>query len=158
MNYNGIIPERKTWVKVGIFILAGVLLYLEVMARQWIYIPVAALVMLACFFKKEQIISEEGVDVQYTLFNRFIMHNYWRWNEITTLHVDYRKARPNVMLHIGKDIVTRSYIMKPSDCRAALGLAAEMNPGIYIEDFTEEELLHREEVRKARRTARKRKK
>lgn len=133
MKYKGILPERKTWVKAAIFAAAGYMLAVEVMAGRWAYIPITILVMLACFFQKEQIISEEGIDIQYMLFGR-IMHNYWSWDEITTLHVDYKRAKPNVMLHIGKDVVTRSYVMNPSDCKAALKLAAEMNSKIYIED------------------------
>lgn len=165
MKYKGILPKRKTWVKAAIFIAACYLLYREILAEQWIYLPLMILVMLACFFEREQVISEEGVDIEYILFNRFIRHNYWRWNEITTLHTDYRKARPNVMLHIGKDIATRSYIMKPSDCQAALEIAAQMNENIYIENLTEEEqqkkdqeILHRREVLQARKAEKRRKK
>lgn len=134
MKYKGILPERKLWIKVAVFIAAVYMLVWEALSASWAYIPITILVMLACFFKKEQIISEKGADIQYMLFGR-IMHNYWSWDEITTLHVDYKRAAaPNVMLHIGKDVVTRSYVMTLSDCRAALKLAAEMNPRIYIED------------------------
>ncbi|WP_130863665.1 hypothetical protein [Bacilliculturomica massiliensis] len=157
MKYKGILPERKTWIKAAIFIIAGYMLAVEILAGRWAYVPITILVMPACFFKKEQIISEDGVDIQYMLFGR-IMHNYWSWDEITTLHVDHRRARPNVMLHIGKGVVTRSYIMDPADCRAVLKLAAHMNPAVYIEDLTEEQVLHREEVRKAQRAAKKQKK
>lgn len=164
MKYKGILPERKTWVKVVIFILAAYMLFLEIRGRQWVYIPLVILVMLACFFHKEQIISEEGVDIQYMLFG-FVMHNYWTWDQITTLHTDRKKAKPNVMLHIGKDIVTRTYVMTPSDCQAALRLAAEKNPRIFIEDMTREEqekrereLLRRQEVERAQKAAQKRKK
>lgn len=163
MKYKGILPQRKTWVKVIIFILAAYMLYREIMAGQWMYIPITILVLLACFFKKEQIISKEGVDIQYMLF-RLTMHNYWKWEEITTLHTDYLKVRPNVMLHIGKDIVTRTYVMESADCQAALKLAAEMNSNIYIENLTEEEqekrdreILHRQEVARAQKAAKKRK-
>lgn len=133
MIYKGILPKRKTWVKALGVLLAGLMLYREVINGQLIYVPIAILVILACFIKKEHIISEKGVDIKHTIFNLPI-HNYWSWEEITTLHTDYRKARPNVMLHIGKDVVVRSYVMKPSDCQDALKLAGEMNPNIYIKE------------------------
>lgn len=138
MKYKGILSERKTWVKFAIALAAAYMLYLEAVRGQWIYVPVAVLVILACFFKKEHVISEDGVDIKYQLFS-MTMHNYWKWDEITTLHTDYAKVKPNVMLHIGKDIAVRSFVMEPADCSAALRLAAEMNPHIYIEDMTEEE-------------------
>lgn len=164
MKYRGILPERKNWVKAAIALAAVCMMYLEAARGQWIYVPIALLVILACFFKKEHIISEEGVDIRYELF-RMPIHNCWTWDEITTMHTDYRKASPNVMLHIGKDISARTFVMEPSDCQAALRLAARMNPGIYIEDETEDECqrreqesLHRQEVQRARKAAKKRRK
>ncbi len=155
MKYKGILPERKNWVKVVIALAAAYMMYLEAMRGQWIYVPIALLVILACFFKKEHVISEGGVDIRYELFG-LPMHNRWTWDQVTTLHTDYQKARPNVMLHIGKDIAVRTFVMTPSDCQAALQLAKQRNPSIYIEDMTEEErqrseaeLLHRQEVLRA---------
>lgn len=165
MKYKGIVKERELWVKIAIFIAAVYLLYREIMAGQYIYIPLAILVILACFFEKEHIVCEEGVDIKYILFKCFVKHNYWSWDEISTMHPDYKKAKPNVMLHIGKDVVTRSFIMKPADCRGAIELARRMNPDIYIDDITaeeqerrEEELLHRQQVARAQKLAQKKNK
>lgn len=155
MKFKGILKKRATWLKVVIFVAATYMLYLEFKTHQWGYIPLTILVMLACFFDKEQIISEEGVDIEYHLFNRFTKHNYWRWDEITTLHTDYIKAAPKVMLHIGKDIVTRSFIMENADCQGAVALARKMNPKIYIENMTEEEQRKRDEEIRMRQRARK---
>lgn len=91
-------------------------------------------VMVAAFFEKQHIVSEKGVDIEYHLFG-MVMHNYWSWDEVTTMHPDYIKARPNVMLHIGKDIVTRSFIMTVSDANGILELAQRMNSSIYIKDI-----------------------
>lgn len=164
MEYRGILKERKTWVKAAAILLAGYVLYREIIMGQYIYIPIVALIVLACFFEKSHIVSEDGVDIQYALLG-MKMHNWWKWDEITTLHTDYRKAAPNVMLHIGKDIVTRTYVMDPSDIPSVLDLAARKNPSIFIEDLTEEErerreeeLLHRQEVARAQKAARKRRK
>jgi len=134
MSYYGILRQRKPWVKGTVLVLAAFMFYLEVRRGQWIYVPVLLFVVLACFFKKEHIISEAGADIKYTLFG-WTSHNCWSWQEITTLHRDPRKAKPNMMLHIGKDVVTRSFVLTPDDCQAVLTLAAKMNPKIYIADM-----------------------
>lgn len=164
MEYKGILPERKTWVKIAAVILVGYMLYREILIGQWIYIPLAVLILLACFYKKEHIISEEGVDIRGNVLS-VPLHNWWKWDEITTIHADYKKASPNVMLHIGKDVVTRSFVMKPADIPAVVELAARKNPEIYIENLSEEErqrrdaeILHRQEVARAQKAAKKRKK
>lgn len=164
MKFKGILSKRKTWVKVVIFIAALYMIYLEIKTHQWGYVPLTIFVLLACFFDKDQIISEEGVDIEYHLFNKFTRHNYWRWNEITTLHTDHQKAAPNVMLHIGKDIVTRSFVMSPWDCQGAVDLARKMNPNIYIENPTAEEeeqkrrqIIERKNARRRQQKAKKKK-
>lgn len=159
MEYKGILKERETWFKVAAVVLACIMLVRVVAIRQWVYVPIVLLVVLACFYKREQIISERGVDIQSTLFGH-TTHNLWGWDQITTLHTDRKKAAPNVQLHIGKDLVVRTFVMKPADCRGALQLAAKQNPKIYIEDLTEEEQARRrqerqrqEEVQRAQRAA-----
>lgn len=164
MKYKGIVKERELWVKIAAIIASFYLLYREFAAGQYIYVILAVLVILACFFEKEHVISKEGVDIKYILFKTLVKHNYWTWDEVTTMHPDYKKAKPNVMLHIGKDVVTRSFIMKPEDCRGAIELARQMNPNIYIDDITaeeqerrDEELLHRQQVARAQRQAQRKK-
>ena len=110
---------------------AGFMLYQEIRTEQYLYGLLAVIALLACFFEKSHVISEVGVDIVYTLF-QFPIHNLWEWSEITTLHTDRRRARPHVMLHIGKDIVTRSFVLAPADCERVLVLAKEKNPAIYI--------------------------
>ncbi len=134
MKYNGIVKKRPLWLKLTIIIAAFVLLGVEILRGEYIYIPLGFLVVLAAFFQKSQIISKEGVDIRYYLLG-MVVHNYWKWDEVTTLHADYHRAKPNVMLHIGKDIVTRSFIFTKNDCDEILLLAKEMNPKIYIADI-----------------------
>lgn len=155
MVFKGILKKRPMWLNTVLFLAVAYMLVLEFRTHQWGYIPLTILVMLACFFEKDQIISEEGIDIEYRLFKKYIRHNYWRWDEITTLHTDYKKAPPKVMLHIGKDIVTRSFVMERDDCQGAIELARKMNPSIYIENLTEEEQRKREEEILMRKRARK---
>ena len=88
-------------------------------------------VLIAC---KEHIVSQEGVDIQYRLFGSSL-HSCWTWSEITTLHQDTRKAAPNVMLHFGKGVNTRVFVMKPEDSQTVLALAKRANPQIHIADM-----------------------
>lgn len=143
MKFKGILPQRKAWVKLFVAAIAGYMIVLEFMRGEYIYIPVAILVILACFLKKEQVITEKGVDITLGLFS-MDLHSLWTWDEITSLHTDYTKAKPKVMLHIGKDIVTRSFVMEIADCKAVLAMAAQINPKIYIEDLSEDEQEERE--------------
>ncbi len=165
MKFKGILKERKLWVKIAALIVAAFLMYYEVLRGQYIYIPLAILVMVAVFFRKEHVISKEGVDIDYIIFESVHQHHLWTWDEIDTLHVDRRKAKPNVMLHIGKDVVVRTFTFRPEDVDGIVELAKAMNPRIYIENPTEEEqereyeeILHRQEIAKAQRAAAKRKK
>ena len=131
MRYYGILRERKTWVKAVLLLLAVCMLLLEIARKQWIYVPMMLQVVLALFFRKEHIVSQEGVDIHSRLFG-CSQHSCWTWEEITTIHQDTQKAAPNVMLHFGKDITTRVFVMKAEDARAVLALAKKMNPKIYI--------------------------
>lgn len=149
MEYKGILTERKKWFTVSAVIISAIMLVRVLLVRQWAYIPLVLLVMMACFYKKEQIISEDGVDIKGTLFG-YVMHNYWKWEDITTLHTDRNKAKPNMMLHIGKDVVARSFVMTHADCQGALKLAAAQNPSIYIENLTEEDLARQNQERQRR--------
>ena len=113
--------------------LALIMLYIEIRRGRYWYLPIAVFILLAAFFQKEYKISEEGVDIEYRLFG-YRTHNYWFWKDITTLHTDYRKASPNVLLHIGKDVVVRTFVMDRESCQASLSLARKINPKIYIVD------------------------
>lgn len=113
--------------------LALIMLYIEIRRGRYWYLPIAVFILLAAFFQKEYKISEEGVDIEYGLFG-YRTHNYWFWKDITTLHTDYRKASPNVLLHIGKDVVVRTFVMDRESCQASLSLARKINPKIYIVD------------------------
>ena len=96
-----------------------------------ILLVVALLVVLACFFSKEHLITREGVDIQYTLFGK-VSHNLWRWEEVTAIHVDRKRSMPNVALHIGKDVAIRLFVFTPKDAQAVLDLAKERNPAIQL--------------------------
>ena len=133
MEYKGIIKKRKTWLTVLFVILACLMLWRTIVTQHWSYLPIVILVILACFFTKEQIISKDGVDIQYTLFGRWTMHNLWTWDEITSLHPDYRKKAPNVELLIARDVVIRPFVMTREDTSHVLELAKKMNTSIIID-------------------------
>lgn len=120
-------------MKAAVIALAILTVYIGIYRKQYVYIFLAGIAVLAAFFQKEHKISEEGIDIEYTLFS-YVTHNYWRWDEVTTLHTDYKRAKPYVMLHIGKDILIRSFVMDHENCQGALRLARKMNPKIYIVD------------------------
>jgi len=164
MKYKGLLKEREPWLKIVIVIGAGYMMYLSVTMGQLVYAMLAAIVVLAVFFKKEHIISEEGVDIRYELFG--IRHiNRWEWDDISAIKTDYEKAYPNVLVHIGRDVSIRDFVMKRSDISGIIELARRMNPDIYIGHMTEEEkekrdqqVLRQQEIEKGINAAKKRKK
>lgn len=133
MEYYGIVRQRPKWFTPLAIAVCLVIIAREILVRQVGLIPVCIIVIIACFFKKEHVICEEGVDIRYALFG-IDYCNRWEWSKITTLHVDRKRAYPKFMLHIGKDIVTRSYVMNPEDCIAAVRMGKKKNPKIYIEE------------------------
>lgn len=132
MKFVGITKKRDKKINYLFAVLAAYMLYLEILRHQWVYIPVILLVILACFFEKDHVICDEGVDIEYRLFG-IKVHNLWKWDAITTIHMDYKKAFPNVMVHIGKDIVTRTFIFQREQCGDIAALAKKKNSKIYIE-------------------------
>ncbi len=131
MEYKGIIKQRpKYFVPLAITICALIILR-DVLLSKLSYTPIAIIVIIACFFKKEHVINEEGIDIVYTLF-KFESINHWEWKDITSIHVDKKRAYPKVMLHIGKDIVTRTYTMEPAVIDDIIKLAKSKNPKIYV--------------------------
>lgn len=164
MVYEGIVKERKIELRIGLAIAVCFMLYLAIQGRQWLYVGLLTLVLLACFFYKRHIISERGVGIERSVFN-ITSYDYWNWNEVTTLHTDYEKLKPNVMVHIGKDVVVRSFVFHKKDIPGIIELAREMNPDIYIVDDSEEErerleqeALHKQKVERSKKAAAKRKK
>lgn len=162
MEYKGILKTRTKSRNAMILIVGAMLLALEFMAKEYFYLPITALIMLAVFHKKEHIVSREGVDIRRSFFG-LVSDNRWRWSEITAVQPDYIKARPNAQITFEKGVMLRSFQFTPEDCRKILELAAEMNPDMIVENYTEEEQeemekerLHRQEQLRAQRAQAKR--
>lgn len=127
MKYKGILRQREPWLKIAIIIAAAFMLYLSITGGYITYAALAVVVILTVFFKKEHIISEEGVDIKYDLFG--ITHvNRWEWQDITAIKPDYQKAYPNVLLHICKDVNIRDFVFKSTEIEGIKELAKKMNP------------------------------
>ena len=135
MKIKGIVPEKKPGVKLAAGLIAAGMMVYEIILGQYIYIPIALIVILACFYSKEHIVSEEGVDIISHVLG-LTTHKLWTWDEITAIRTDRQKARPNVQLHIAKDVTIRVFTMTPDNCNAVLKLAQRMNSEIYLKDIT----------------------
>ncbi|MGE9896015.1 hypothetical protein ACQQ97_03795 [Anaerovoracaceae bacterium SGI.195] len=133
MTFKGKIKPRSKWVKPAAVLGALVLLGFAVTSGKYGYFVPALILAVAPFLKKEYIIDEDGADIKFSLWGREY-RNLWSWQEITTLHADYGKAYPDVMLHIGKDIVVRSFIFEVEQTEEILKMAKEKNPSIYIDN------------------------
>ena len=92
----------------------------------------AVMVIMACFFRREHIISDEGVEIRNVLFGRFTIRDLWQWDEVSSMSADYEKAAPNVQVLIIKHIVIRAFVMSRADAERSFEIAHRMNPGIHI--------------------------
>ncbi len=162
MEYKGILKTRTKSRNAMILIVGAMLLVLEFMAKQYFYLPITALIMAAVFHKKEHIVSKEGVDIRRSFFG-LVSDNRWEWSEITAVQPDYIKARPNAQITFEKGVMLRTFQFTPEDCRKILELAAEMNPDMIVDNYTEEEQeemekekLRRQEQQRAQRAQAKR--
>lgn len=134
MEYYGIMPERKIWVKTAAVLIGVYAVYSAIINHNWFYMPFGVVIILATFSDRKHVISTDGVDILYTLCG-IPFHNTWKWDEIKTIHTDSIKSRPNIELHIGKDVTTRRFIFKESDAMLAIEMGRNMNPGIYVAEI-----------------------
>ena len=102
MPIKGIQRKRQPWVKPAAGVLAAAIAVYEAFRHEWLFMLIALLVLLACFFSKEHLVTPEGVDIQRTLFGR-TSHDLWTWEEVTAIRIDRKKVMPNVILHISRD-------------------------------------------------------
>ena len=138
MKYFAIMTEHKPWVRIGVAIMGCYVVLHGILDNQWYEIPIGALIVLSTLFWKRYVVSEQGVDVQSSLCG-IISHSLWKWEEVTSLHTDYKAARPNVQCHFGRDIVTRTFVFSYVDSQKILDLAREKNPDMIIKDMNAEE-------------------
>ncbi|MDD7718018.1 MAG: hypothetical protein PUJ11_00745 [Eubacteriaceae bacterium] len=129
MVYKGIQRERDPWFKYVALAAAGFMFYYSVKGGFITYAALAVVVVLAAFLKKEHIVSEEGVDIKYTLFGMTHV-NRWEWSEITAIQADFKKKYPDVLLHICKDVSIRGFVFKPYEIEGIRELASRMNPNL----------------------------
>ncbi len=131
MEYYGIMPDRKLWVKVAVIFFGAYAVYNAAANHSWFYLPFGIILILATFSDRKHVISQEGVDILYTVCG-VPFHNVWDWTEINTIHTDSIHSRPNVELHIGKDVVSRRFILSADDAGEAIEIARGRNLKIYI--------------------------
>ena len=131
VEIRGIQKERRLWVKLLAALLAILLMGYELSRGQLLYVPIGLLVLLACFFRREHLVSQEGVDLCHLLFG-LPSHSLWTWEEITSIHVDRKRAMPNVALHIRRGAAVRLFVFTPGDAQAVLDLAKQRNPAIQL--------------------------
>lgn len=138
MVYKGIVKTRDAKRK-GILLVGGIIiLYMAYLQKNWLYIMMAVILIMAIFFKKEHVVSEKGIFIEYDLFGMKVS-NKWEWDQITAVRPDFKKAKPNVLLEIAKDVTIRGFVFSEEDVWGVIELAKKMNPNMYVDDRTEEQ-------------------
>ncbi len=133
-EFRGIVKDRDRSTRIMYVAVAVLFIVLEIIRHKWIYVPLAVLVLLACFLRQEQIINRAGITTRLNVFG-VIHENTWRWEDISSLGFDYHKKSPNVILNIRWDIKMRSYEINSRDVSGIKDLAREMNPSIKFESL-----------------------
>ncbi|MDY4011151.1 MAG: hypothetical protein SOY60_05755 [Fusobacterium gastrosuis] len=134
MEYYGIIPKRKLWVKLAVIIFGIYTIYRTIVNGNLFYLPFGFIMILATFSNKKHVISEKGINILYTACG-MEFHNMWTWKDISIIYIDSKKSNPNVELHIGKDLVFRKFIFSADDVPKILDMLSKMNPKISVKEM-----------------------
>lgn len=134
MKYYGIIPKRKLWVKMGAIIFGVYTAYSSILNNNLLYLPFGIILIIATFSNRKHIISDQGIDIVYIIFG-MQFHNLWSWNEVDTIHIDSINSKPNIELHIGKNIVARRIVLLKSDADKIISSVKKINSKIYISEI-----------------------
>lgn len=134
MKYYGIIPKRKLWVKMGAIIFGVYTAYSSILNDNLLYLPFGIVLIIATFSNRKHIISDQGIDIVYIIFG-MQFHNLWSWNEVDTIHIDSINSKPNIELHIGKNIVARRIVLLKSDADKIISSVKKINSKIYISEI-----------------------
>lgn len=134
MKYYGIIPKRKLWVKMGAIIFGVYTAYSSILNNNLLYLPFGIVLIIATFSNRKHIISDQGIDIVYIIFG-MQFHNLWSWNEVDTIHIDSINSKPNIELHIGKNIVARRIVLLKSDADKIISSVKKINSKIYISEI-----------------------
>lgn len=90
-----------------VIVVLGMLVW-ELLLQKYLYFLITALVLLACFLRKQHVISEKGVNIQYHLLGQEI-NTLWPWDRVTGILVDYAQVAPHVRVYLRKGLTTRAF-------------------------------------------------
>lgn len=136
-RFYGWQKEHKTYVRVAVCLIGCYFVYLTIAKGWYWYTPLPALLIPAVSFRREQILSEKGCEVNSFIFGREVP-SLWSWDEVHSLFLDTRRApADHVAFHLGKkgqNYLIRTFFFKKSDVPAIKAFVREMNPKILIDE------------------------
>ena len=149
VQYKGIVKKRSSDRKILLVVVGAIVLFLSYQQRNPLYIIMAVIMIAAIFFDKEHIVDEKGVHIVYNFLGIKIPYS-GSWDVITAMRPDYKKAAPNVLMEIGKDVTIRAFTFTKKDAVGVMELAKKMNPKMYVDDRDEEQRERDNEEHKAK--------
>lgn len=132
MTFKDISHKRSKTLKITLFLVMIIIVFLEIRMKRWLYVILSIFVILALFLDKEKLISEKGFYIKYNILGLKI-ESLWKWKEITNIIIDYKKKTPNIQVYIVKDLVIRPFLLNFSKGEELLKFIKKMNPKITIE-------------------------
>ena len=140
MEYKGQVKQRSKDKRIAYLFGTVLLVFMEIITKQYFYVPLTALLFAALIMQKSHVISEKGIDIRYEIFG-YRINNRWKWSEIYAMQPDYQKAAPYVQLLIEKNTsMIRPFVYTKEEYREILKLAERMNPKIIIDHYEEEDI------------------
>ncbi len=135
-EYYGIIPGQdgrlSKITKWGVALVAVFMGIKGVQAGRWAYVPLALVLIIVAFFRKEQVISERGIDVQ-RIFVFYRNHSVWPWKEVTKIRADYVTMDPMAVLLVYRGSKRLQIMMQAEDARAVVRMGRRINSSIELE-------------------------
>lgn len=136
MEYFGMVPGQSSRLsKVTKWFVAAVAVYMGIRGVQaglWYYIPFALALVVVAFYRKEQALTDQGVDFR-RVFIVYKTHDIWPWEEVTRIIADYETMKPTAMLLISRGSKNRQILMVEEEAKKIVQLATKKNPKIVLQ-------------------------
>lgn len=136
MEYFGMVPGQSSRLsRITKWFVAAVAVYMGIRGVQaglWYYIPFALALVVVAFYRKEQVLSDQGVDFR-RVFIVYRTHDLWPWEDVTRIIADYETMKPTAMLLISKGSKNRQVLMVEEEAKKIVQLATKKNPKIVLE-------------------------
>ena len=135
LEYLGIEKEKSLYTRGGAFFVSFLMFGYGIRTMRLYVCILAVVLFFASLMFKDTAITKKGAEIRY-LLPGWHFESVWEWDEITHVLVDYQKFRPDVGMHIGKDMTHRICVVDPEDATELKEYIKKEHPAIRVADIT----------------------